>query len=262
MTAWLAHTAALARHLLRETLGPWLFVSLSLHAGVIAAILPERPDDERPPAAGGAIAVEIVVMDGPDAQAAAGDTAPQPDRARRAERRPPAPVSPQATAAPIVAARAGAAGVAASAPTAPAAPVILAPRPRPKPAPPPVPATGKAEQAARITTPADAEPAAGPTAEPANPGGETRGASPQAGNPKPVYPDSARRRSRQGRVILRVEVGPDGAAGTVAVDESSGDADLDAAALDAVRRWRFRPALRNGFPVAAQVRVPVRFALQ
>jgi len=48
----------------------------------------------------------------------------------------------------------------------------------------------------------------------------------------------------------------------VTVEESSGVASLDDAAAAAVRRWRFRPARRNGTPVRATVQVPVRFALK
>jgi protein TonB len=36
---------------------------------------------------------------------------------------------------------------------------------------------------------------------------------------------------------------------------------LDGAALDAVSRWRFTPALNNGRPVRVWVAIPVRFSL-
>ena len=62
-------------------------------------------------------------------------------------------------------------------------------------------------------------------------------------------------------MILRVEVLPDGRAGSVTIGLSSGFGSLDKAAFDAVRRWRFHPAHRHGRPIAATVRVPVRFAL-
>jgi len=59
-------------------------------------------------------------------------------------------------------------------------------------------------------------------------------------------------------VGLLVTVGPDGTVQDAAVDVSGGAA-FDAAALDAVKKWRFRPALRNGVPFAARVRIPFRF---
>ena len=46
----------------------------------------------------------------------------------------------------------------------------------------------------------------------------------------------------------------------VAVEKSSRNRDLDRAAMDAARKWRFNPAVKNGQPVR-QVRVPVDFKL-
>ena len=91
--------------------------------------------------------------------------------------------------------------------------------------------------------------------------GETRAAAPRANNPAPSYPRSSRRRGEEGKVILRVEVLANGRAGTVTVGRSSGFGRLDEAASDAVRRWRFHPAQRQGQPIATVVRIPVRFAL-
>ena len=81
------------------------------------------------------------------------------------------------------------------------------------------------------------------------------------GNPKPRYPRSARLRGHQGRVVLRVEVTLEGAAASVRVASSSGFSELDAAALRAVRRWRFAPARRAGVAVAGAVEVPIVFRL-
>ena len=53
-----------------------------------------------------------------------------------------------------------------------------------------------------------------------------------------------------------------GAPGEVQLAESSGYASLDEAALDALRRWRFQPALRDGQPIPAWVTVPVIFSLR
>jgi len=48
---------------------------------------------------------------------------------------------------------------------------------------------------------------------------------------------------------IRVEVGPDGVVLSVTLLESSGDAQFDAAALDAARRSTYAPATLNGLPV-------------
>jgi protein TonB len=77
----------------------------------------------------------------------------------------------------------------------------------------------------------------------------------------PAYPEMARRRGQQGRVVLHVDVSAEGMPVTVAVVETSGFASLDAAAMTAVQRWRFVPATRGGTPVPAVAEVPVRFRL-
>lgn len=89
-----------------------------------------------------------------------------------------------------------------------------------------------------------------------------RGDSPEpiAGqNPSPRYPSGALRRRESGTVMVRVDVGPDGVPTSTSLVEGSGSRDLDKAALDAVRRWRFRPAQINGQPTVGSVVVPISF---
>ena len=59
-------------------------------------------------------------------------------------------------------------------------------------------------------------------------------------------------------VVLLVTVGLDGQARELSVAESAGPA-LDAAAVAALVRWKFRPAQRDGQPFEARVRIPFRF---
>jgi len=80
-------------------------------------------------------------------------------------------------------------------------------------------------------------------------------------NPHPPYPAESRGAGEEGSVQLTVQVDARGRALSVTVERSSGFARLDRAAIEAVRRWRFRPATRAGMPVAASVTVPVRFRL-
>jgi periplasmic protein TonB len=80
-------------------------------------------------------------------------------------------------------------------------------------------------------------------------------------NPAPIYPPAARRLREQGRVVLLVEVAPDGLPRQVNLAASSGSPRLDEAALDAVRRWRFVPARKGSTAVPAQVLVPIVFGL-
>jgi protein TonB len=80
-------------------------------------------------------------------------------------------------------------------------------------------------------------------------------------NPAPPYPGPARRRGHEGTVYLAVEVLAGGTTGRIRVERSSGHPILDDAALQAVREWRFEPAMKNGIPVASWVEVPIRFVL-
>lgn len=59
-------------------------------------------------------------------------------------------------------------------------------------------------------------------------------------------------------VVLLVTIGADGAVRDVSVAQSAGSA-LDAAAVAAILRWKFKPALRDGQPFEARVRIPFRF---
>jgi protein TonB len=81
-------------------------------------------------------------------------------------------------------------------------------------------------------------------------------------NPAPNYPLQSRRRGEQGQVVLRVQVDAHGLPVQVEIQQGSGHARLDAAALDAVRRWRFVPARRGDEAIVANVLVPIRFQME
>ena len=123
---------------------------------------------------------------------------------------------------------------------------------------------GRAPQTASVpTVAADAAPgAAAPRA------GSEAGITPprygfgSAANPIPRYPETARENGWEGVVMLSVSVGAGGEALSVSISKSSGHGLLDAAAVDAVRRWRFEPARRAGVPIAATALVPIRFRLE
>jgi len=80
-------------------------------------------------------------------------------------------------------------------------------------------------------------------------------------NPAPSYPIIARRNGVQGKVLVNVLVKTDGTPAEVVVFRSSGSVDLDMAAIDAVRRWKFIPAHRGDESVQANVTVPVEFKI-
>jgi len=75
----------------------------------------------------------------------------------------------------------------------------------------------------------------------------------------PRYPQEALRRNVGGTVRVRVTVASDGSVDRLELSEGSGNRYLDRAAMEAVRRWRFQPAMRDGQPVAAEVVVPISF---
>ena len=81
-------------------------------------------------------------------------------------------------------------------------------------------------------------------------------------NPTPPFPDGAIAAGRQGLVWLLVNVNPQGTVATIRVQTSSGYPDLDQSALTTVRRWRFKPAQREGENVACDVAVPIRFTIR
>ncbi|MGH8025657.1 MAG: energy transducer TonB [Pseudoxanthomonas sp.] len=77
--------------------------------------------------------------------------------------------------------------------------------------------------------------------------------------PSPRYPSEALRRGESGTVLVRVEVDANGAPAGVALVQRSGSRDLDRAAMEAVRKWRFMPAQRDGQAVAASLVIPIDF---
>jgi periplasmic protein TonB len=78
---------------------------------------------------------------------------------------------------------------------------------------------------------------------------------------RPVYPESARRAGIQGTTLLRIHIETDGHVSDISVQRSAGHQSLDEAAADAVRRWRFEPALNAAGPVSMWALVPVEFRI-
>ncbi len=122
----------------------------------------------------------------------------------------------------------------------------------------PLPAPGPAP---RPVAPA-APPSNMPAPAPAAPAASADTAARPLSTPAPRYPREAQRRRVEGTVLLRVHVGADGEAGDIDLVQGSGSRDLDRAAVEAVRRWRFAPATRNGQPVESAVQVPIAFNLE
>ncbi|SDD95085.1 TonB family protein [Aquimonas voraii] len=77
----------------------------------------------------------------------------------------------------------------------------------------------------------------------------------------PKYPAEAIQQRQEGEVLLKVQVLPDGSAGDLQIERSTGSDFLDRAALDAVAKWAFHAAKREGRAVESWIAVPVRFSL-
>jgi protein TonB len=75
------------------------------------------------------------------------------------------------------------------------------------------------------------------------------------------YPSAAKRLGQQGLVKVRADIDAQGIVIGEQISVSSGFASLDNAALDAVEKTRFLPAMKNGKSVAASIIVPIRFEL-
>ena len=78
-------------------------------------------------------------------------------------------------------------------------------------------------------------------------------------NRPPEYPVEAALNGQQGVVVVVVHVSPAGTAVGVDLVRSSGYVLLDSAARDAVLRWRFLPAVRDGEPVASDMTMGFEF---
>ena len=77
----------------------------------------------------------------------------------------------------------------------------------------------------------------------------------------PKYPPRAYQQGVEGTEILIVDVDAEGNVTNVSVERSSRNRDLDRAAMEAARKWRFNLATVNGQKAAGRVRVPVNFTL-
>lgn len=120
--------------------------------------------------------------------------------------------------------------------------------------------SAEAPQAA-APTPAVTQPAAQP-----RPDIEEKEEPPKFGvaylnNPAPEYPRMSKRAGEQGRVLMKVLVTTEGMPASVDIQKSSGFERLDAAAINAVKQWRFEPARKGGKAVSAYVLVPLSFTL-
>ena len=68
------------------------------------------------------------------------------------------------------------------------------------------------------------------------------------------YPDEAKEKRLQGQVVVRAFISETGAVERTEV--VSGDPVLAAAAVEAVKKWKFKPFIKNGKPVKVATKLP------
>lgn len=80
---------------------------------------------------------------------------------------------------------------------------------------------------------------------------------------KPVYPEKAIQEGIQGSVRLEVEVLPNGQVGGVKILRSvqAGAGGIDEAAIAAIKKSKFQPAMKAGFPVQTKMELTLHFKL-
>ena len=76
----------------------------------------------------------------------------------------------------------------------------------------------------------------------------------------PVYPADARAAYIEGTVILKAEISKEG--DIVNLELLDGPLELAGSAVDAVRRWKYRPYMLNGEPVRVQTQIQVNYQLR
>lgn len=78
----------------------------------------------------------------------------------------------------------------------------------------------------------------------------------------PQYPNSLLKKGVGGKVVVTCVVDTGGQTISSKIKQSSGQPELDKAALQAVGRWKFKPARRNGKPMQATCNIPFTFEVK
>lgn len=79
----------------------------------------------------------------------------------------------------------------------------------------------------------------------------------------PVYPPEAKQANIEGTVVLKIQILSSGRTGNISVYRSSGNSELDQAAIDAVENWQFIPAKNGstGQAISCNIIQPIAFQL-
>jgi protein TonB len=77
----------------------------------------------------------------------------------------------------------------------------------------------------------------------------------------PEYPNELRRDGVSGLVMVKCSIDEQGNV-TLAEVEKSSNAAFEKPAMDAVKKWKFKPAKQDGAPVAIKVTIPIKFVFE
>ena len=77
----------------------------------------------------------------------------------------------------------------------------------------------------------------------------------------PTYPPKAKADRLTGSVALEAIIGKDGSVENIKVIKSVRE-DLDQAAIDALKQWKFQPALLNGDPIEVKTTININYSLK
>ena len=78
----------------------------------------------------------------------------------------------------------------------------------------------------------------------------------------PTYPSSLLSKGIGGRVLVTCTVDAEGRVIAASVSQSSGQPELDKAAISAVNKWKFKPATKGGRKIKATCVVPFNFEVR
>lgn len=78
---------------------------------------------------------------------------------------------------------------------------------------------------------------------------------------QPPYPPQLLHTGVEGKAVIKVLIGTDGRVKQVAIVSADDPLFADASERQALRRWRFRPATRDGVPVESWKQMTVRFQI-
>ena len=77
----------------------------------------------------------------------------------------------------------------------------------------------------------------------------------------PVYPNELKREGVAGMVTMSITVDESGSVQNAIVKKSTRP-EFEQPAIDAVSKWKFEPAKKDGKPVSVQVVIPVKFSVK